>query len=675
VSTRLARRLVICLALAVPVAAQTVLVGSGTSTTASARVMENGGEVNEVLSTPPHTNGVTVAHGDVNGDGFPDIITGAANGSTTVQVFNGATNAQLHFFTAFDPAFTGGVFVATGDVNGDGFDDIVVGAGQGGAPRVRVFHGVTGAVLHDFLAYTAGFTGGVRVAAADHNGDGKADVITAPGPGDNDVNVFNGANAALLTSFEAMPWVAGGLFVAAGDLDVDGYADVVIGSGSGEPQVIVYSGATNNSTTGFYPFALSNTAGVRVGVVMNDQDLNPYIVAGTGPGVQTTVKTFHWPSNDVAATFTPYGTANTGGVHVAGFDTRPTATIVTTGTVCAGQPIVVQLTGRGDSYRVTWSDEVTQTSPSKQLEREAHAPGTYTIAKVEDLNQSSAFTFGSATVTDQGGPVFTTHPQTQTIQSGQTATLTASASGGGSVFYKWYEDRPGRIPLFEGTGATQQVGPLSVTARFYVVAENDACSRMSQIATVHVTPSAPAGLTATATSTVSVFLDWNSMIAASYDIYRSSGSGFTFVANTAFTEHSDTGLTAGKSYLYRVVARSSDGLTSAPSNTDLATTVIFTDATLTAGTTKIKAAHVNQLRTAIDAVRALAGLAPGTYANATLTAGETVNAGDITELRTQLNAARSALSFPTLTFDDATLTAGSTRIKAAHVQQLRSGTQ
>ena len=68
--------------------------------------------------------------------------------------------------------------MAAGDVNGDGLADIITGAGAGGGPQVKVYDGASFAAFESFYAFNRNFTGGVRVAAADINGDGLADIIT-----------------------------------------------------------------------------------------------------------------------------------------------------------------------------------------------------------------------------------------------------------------------------------------------------------------------------------------------------------------------------------------------------------------------------------------------------------------------------------------------------------------
>ncbi|MBX9623119.1 MAG: FG-GAP-like repeat-containing protein, partial [Gemmataceae bacterium] len=137
---------------------------------------------------------VRVATGDLTGDGVDDIVTAAGpGGGPHVKVFDGATGAELLSFYAFEPAFAGGVFVAAGDVTGDGRADIVVGAGAGGGPHVRVFDGRTGTVVSSFFALDTAFAGGVMVAVGDLNGDGRADVVTTPGAGGGPrVQAFDG---------------------------------------------------------------------------------------------------------------------------------------------------------------------------------------------------------------------------------------------------------------------------------------------------------------------------------------------------------------------------------------------------------------------------------------------------------------------------------------------------
>ena len=134
----------------------------------------------------------------MNGDGTADIITAPlAGGGPDIHVDDGKTGQLIRQFFAFDPNFTGGSYVAAGDVNGDGYADIVVGADAGGGPNVVVFSGRDNSVLANFFAYDPAFTGGVRVAAGDVNADGHADIIAGAGAGGGpNVTVFSGANGA-----------------------------------------------------------------------------------------------------------------------------------------------------------------------------------------------------------------------------------------------------------------------------------------------------------------------------------------------------------------------------------------------------------------------------------------------------------------------------------------------
>ncbi|HEU4887488.1 MAG TPA: M57 family metalloprotease [Thermoanaerobaculia bacterium] len=185
----------------------------------------------------------------------------------------------------------------------------------------------------------------------------------------------------------------------------------------------------------------------------------------------------------------------------------------------------------------------------------------------------------------------------------------------------------------------------------------------------------PANVVARATSTSVVNVTWTASAGAvSYNIYRSaSGTSFTLAGSVSAptVTFNDSGRTANTAYLYKV--RAVNGGESTDSNIDLATTVIFTDDPLVAGATKVKAAHITQLRTAVNAVRTLASLGAGSYTDPTITAGVTkIKAVHVTQLRTALTAARAALPLPAISYAE-TITASTTKIKASHLTELRNG--
>jgi hypothetical protein len=179
---------------------------------------------------------------------------------------DGSLATRANFFGIDDPDFRGGARAATGDVNADGTPDLVVAAGFLGGPRTAIFDGTTlfatpTRLTGDFFAFpgedAATLRNGVFVAAGDVDGDGFADLIVGGGPGGAPrVYVLSGARVAAgdVAGAQASPvanfFVAGnvtdrgGVRVAVKDADADGRADVVAGSGEGSPAgVRVYLGA------------------------------------------------------------------------------------------------------------------------------------------------------------------------------------------------------------------------------------------------------------------------------------------------------------------------------------------------------------------------------------------------------------------------------------------------
>jgi hypothetical protein len=182
-------------------------------------------------------------------------------------------------------------------------------------------------------------------------------------------------------------------------------------------------------------------------------------------------------------------------------------------------------------------------------------------------------------------------------------------------------------------------------------------------------PAAPATFTATATSTSATTLSWSAVSGVTdYEVWRSSADApFSLLKTVSGTSTTDTGLTGNTTYVYKV--RGACGGAYGP--LDAATTMLFTNDPLTAGTA-IRAIHVTELRTAIDAIRAAAGLEPASYSSA-VAAGSLIRRSDITEMRTALDFARSVLGLTALSYTDGTITAGTTAVKAAHITDLRNG--
>ena len=293
---------------------------------------------------PGFTGGVRVATGDVNGDGFAEIITGAGPGGgphSHVKVFDGATGAEIRSFNAFDSPTINGVYVAAGDVTGDGIADIITSPDAGGGPHVRVFDGRTNALHAQFTPFDETIDH-VRVGVEDINGDGQLDIITGPGAGGGPhIRVFDGHNVSLfpdtgpigfdgagglLTEFPAFDrGFLGGVFVGSLTFGAD-----IDGSDSGGHIRVVDGaqllGASHDEDavaaalkTEFFAFGSEFNGGVRVSSAnINEDDRNDTIV-GSGPSGDATdsmVKLFD-DNGDLIDEFVPF-TGFAGGVFVAG---------------------------------------------------------------------------------------------------------------------------------------------------------------------------------------------------------------------------------------------------------------------------------------------------------------------------------------------------------------------
>ena len=266
---------------------------------------------------------VRVANGDVNGDGYDDFITaqGPGTGSgSLVKIFDGRSALVLgsrveiaSFFVYSDtpgasqtPGFGGGVFVATGDFNHDGWDELVVTAGAGARGHVKVFdfHGAgdvflgsTPVLRTSFFAYTD-FAGEIRVTTLRANG--TTYLVTGSGAGTTQTDVRLYADAftigevpdlTFVNPFQQtfpFPGFLGGVSVAAGDTDGDGNEELFVSTSVGPATVSVFD--IRNLSAPKYTFdAFPGFLGeVRLGAADVNGDGRVEVLTSTGdsPGAE-----------------------------------------------------------------------------------------------------------------------------------------------------------------------------------------------------------------------------------------------------------------------------------------------------------------------------------------------------------------------------------------------------
>ncbi|HLF69933.1 MAG TPA: VCBS repeat domain-containing M23 family metallopeptidase [Actinomycetota bacterium] len=287
----------------------------------------------EILAYGQFYGGAWIAAGNFDADAGPEVVTGAGPGGgphvRTFEVSGTSFGAAHSSLLAYAPGFTGGVDVAAADVDGDGIDEIVTGAGPGGGPHVRIFKS-DGRAVGGFFAYDGGFRGGVRVSAADFDGDGIDEIVTGAGPGGGPhVRIFKSDGTPIGGFFAYDGGFRGGVDVAAADVVTEPGAsatatsqpEIVTGAGAGGgPHVRIFS-LDGSERGGFFAYPQGFPGGVRVAAADMNNNGRAEILTGAGPSGGPHVRLLRADGSEISSRF-PFNGWFNGGVDVTALPRR-----------------------------------------------------------------------------------------------------------------------------------------------------------------------------------------------------------------------------------------------------------------------------------------------------------------------------------------------------------------
>lgn len=273
----------------------------------------------------------------------------------------------------------------------------------------------------------------------------------------------------------------------------------------------------------------------------------------------------------------------------------------------------------------------------------------------------------NGTITTQAEPIACSAGRTASVAACAGCTITWGITGG-------------MITAGQGTTSMTFTPTGTSVALTATQVKTNGCgiTTSKTVATACAALAPPTNVLATATTSTNVLVTWTTSGATSYNVYRTPNgttTPYTQVATGVVGTSYNDPASPGTGYLYKV--RSVSGTESGDSNVDYAITFSFTDPALSAGVTLIKAVHITELRTAVNLVRAAAGIGAGAFGE-TITAGVTpARASHIDELRQFLDFARinANVGKSAAVYSRPTLTPGSTVITIADITELRAATQ
>ncbi|MBI2426517.1 MAG: hypothetical protein HYV34_01595 [Candidatus Kerfeldbacteria bacterium] len=267
--------------------------------------------------------GYFVASGDVTSNPGDEIVVAAGDGmGPQVRVFK-ADGFEIANFFAYDTNARFGARVAVGDVDGDGENEIVTVPGIGGTPHVRVFK-ANGTPESSFMALDGKFKGGAYIAIGNVLGESKDQIVIAAGKGGGPHVTVHRSNGTAVANFFAYDRnFRNGITVATVDTDGDGKDEIVTGPEFGSPHIQFFAvkrGSIERLSPGYYAFDPNYKGGVNVSGVDITGDGKDEIMISSGVNAEAWVKIYNKSGTAILEEFIAYPRTYTGGTRVAGGD-------------------------------------------------------------------------------------------------------------------------------------------------------------------------------------------------------------------------------------------------------------------------------------------------------------------------------------------------------------------
>ncbi len=257
---------------------------------------------------------------------LPIAADAADTRTTEIRITTSGYPDTVTNFYPYTDAFKNGAAVASCDLDGNGYEEIITGAGPGGGPQVRIFDSLgESKFTPGFFAYDEEFRGGINVACGDLDHDGTAEIVTAPqSNGGPHVRIFDRYGRPKFTPgfFAYDEQMKGGVNVAVGDLDGAGLPEIIVAPASSqEPRVYAYNRFGERLSYDIMPFHEEFGGGVSLAVLDVDGDSRDELAMAVQRFDIAWVKVMRIGQGQaVLGEFSAFPETFKGGVNIAGGD-------------------------------------------------------------------------------------------------------------------------------------------------------------------------------------------------------------------------------------------------------------------------------------------------------------------------------------------------------------------